>query len=245
MPPSPHTHGARSNAPGCQAALREHVQAALPDRLSLILLIGCGDSPLSAEMARSGYVNLVSCDISPVVVARQRRRHPRLRWCRVDATRMSGFDADSFDAVIDKSLLDVFLMLPTAALAVGKATAMLREVRRVLKPGGKYLCSSLFQRHMLLPVWFAASVASAPPPAPFGGSPGHGDCGRPHHQRRRCPSSQQLTQRRSRPTHLPKTKEAYAALARAHGWAAVREREVPAAQHTNGGRPSLLLVCDT
>ena len=44
-----------------------------------ILLIGCGNSTLSADMYDAGYTNLVNIDYSAVVIDRMRQQHSTTR----------------------------------------------------------------------------------------------------------------------------------------------------------------------
>jgi SAM-dependent methyltransferase len=97
-----------------------------------ILLIGCGNSTLSADLygmfcisefclfitfSRScnlgpsddGYENLVNIDYSSVVIESMRARHsearPKMQWLCMNMLDMS-FDAHAFDVVLDKAAMD-------------------------------------------------------------------------------------------------------------------------------------------
>jgi ubiquinone/menaquinone biosynthesis C-methylase UbiE len=77
----------------------------------------------------------VNIDISSVVVHQMRATFPdvpRLYWLVMDCTNM-GFDDDHFDIVFDKGTIDA-LMCDTSCL--GPIGATLRQIYRVLKPGG-------------------------------------------------------------------------------------------------------------
>jgi SAM-dependent methyltransferase len=84
------------------------VVARLPARVPRsdirVLVIGCGNSSLSADMFAAGFTNVVSIDFSEEVIGRMRAQHvarPGLVWEVMDAKAMAFPDA-SFDLVVDK-----------------------------------------------------------------------------------------------------------------------------------------------
>ncbi len=85
-----------------------HVIGRLPagtprDALS-VLVVGCGNSSLSADMHGAGFTNVVSIDFSEGVIGRMRAQHtarPSLRWEVMDAKAMT-FPDGTFDLVVDK-----------------------------------------------------------------------------------------------------------------------------------------------
>merc|ERR1712113_295331 len=62
-----------------------------------------------------------------------------MRWLEMDATRMEAFHDCSFDLVLDKGVLDTFTCIANALITVAR---YLKEIVRVLRPGGTYLCIS-------------------------------------------------------------------------------------------------------
>jgi len=125
-----------------------------------ILMIGCGNSPLSQNMYDAGYLRIVNMDVSPTVIQNMRRRHRSAveRCGRLgggddgdgggleeglmsfhvgDSTSMPQYGDGTFDVVFDKGCLDA---LRCCHRSEGLVTAMLKEVYRVLPPGGIYLC---------------------------------------------------------------------------------------------------------
>ena len=62
-----------------------------------------------------------------------------MTWVLMDITDMSDIDTDSFDLAIDKSTIDALLCGDDSFL---KVASMLKEVQRVLKPGGHYFAIS-------------------------------------------------------------------------------------------------------
>lgn len=115
-----------------------------------MLVVGCGNSELSAQLYDAGYHNILSTDYSPTVLAAMQKRyastHPALRWQIMDMTALT-YDDASFDAVVDKGALDALMAEPTPEVE-RDACAMLQCIARVLKPGGVYLCISLAERHI-------------------------------------------------------------------------------------------------
>ena len=58
------------------------------------------------------------------------------------------FEEDSFSVVLDKGTLDA-LMTDESPEVVDKAHALFKEISRVLKLGGRYICVSLAQEHII------------------------------------------------------------------------------------------------
>lgn len=105
-----------------------------------ILHVGCGNSTLSEAMYDAGYHDIVNIDVSYVVIQQMLKSNlnrSNMTWLEMDATNMK-LGEDSFDAVVDKGMLDTFACVGN----VGMATKYLSEVRRVLRPGGTFACFS-------------------------------------------------------------------------------------------------------
>ncbi|KAF8719866.1 hypothetical protein HU200_024627 [Digitaria exilis] len=114
--------------------LRAHVPAA-----SRVLMIGCGNSLLSEDMAKDGYEDIVNIDISSVVIEQMREKHKeiqQLTYMQMDVRYMSFFGDESFDCVLDKGTLDAMMCADDAPDGASK---MLAEVARLLRPHGIYL----------------------------------------------------------------------------------------------------------
>ena len=58
------------------------------------------------------------------------------------------FDNDSFSVVLDKGTLDA-IFTEKSELIVKDVHKMFSEIHRVLKPGGRYICITLVQEHIL------------------------------------------------------------------------------------------------
>ncbi|XP_065113425.1 eEF1A lysine and N-terminal methyltransferase [Paramisgurnus dabryanus] len=113
-----------------------------------VLVVGCGNSELSEQLYDVGYHQLTNIDISETVVSHMNQRNaecrPDLTFQQVDATQ-TGFESGSFQAALDKGTLDAMASEEEGALAA----RMLAEVGRVLAVGGRYVCVTLAQEHVI------------------------------------------------------------------------------------------------
>jgi demethylmenaquinone methyltransferase/2-methoxy-6-polyprenyl-1,4-benzoquinol methylase len=123
----------------------------LPGDRVLDACCGTGDLALASGEAGGDVVGL---DFSERMLARARRKSEAVRWVRGDATALPFSDAE-FDAV-------------TVGFGIRNLDDMelgLREIARVLKPGGKFGCLEITQpRGLLRPffrLWFDALVPLA------------------------------------------------------------------------------------
>ncbi|KAL9237830.1 hypothetical protein vseg_012333 [Gypsophila vaccaria] len=114
-----------------------------------ILVPACGSSRLSEYLYDSGFPDITNLDFSKVVISDMLRRNvrdrPSMRWRVMDITHLQFADA-SFDIILDKGGLDA-LMEPEFGSKLG--SQYLSEVKRVLKPGGKFVCLTLAESHVL------------------------------------------------------------------------------------------------
>ncbi len=91
-----------------------------------VLDLATGVGAMAARLAaRYPGISLVGVDLSEQQLSAARKNHPELSFLRGDATKLP-FDDRTFDRVHCSWLLE----------HVPDPTAVLREVRRVLKPGG-------------------------------------------------------------------------------------------------------------
>nr|XP_020727620.1 methyltransferase-like protein 13 isoform X2 [Odocoileus virginianus texanus] len=116
-----------------------------------VLVVGCGNSELSEQLYDVGYQDIVNIDISEVVIKQMKERNasrrPRMSFLKMDMTQMEFPDA-SFQVVLDKGTLDAVLT-DEEEKTLQQVDRMLAEVGRVLQVGGRYLCISLAQAHVL------------------------------------------------------------------------------------------------
>eukprot|EP01018_Ginkgo_biloba_P009471 Gb_36281 [translate_table: standard] len=116
-----------------------------------ILMVGCGNAVLSEDMVNDGYQEIINIDISSVVIEAMQRKYQdytQLKYVTMDVRDMSSFESSSFDAVLDKGMLDSLMCGSNAQQSAGK---MLEEVRRVLKPGGVYILITYGGPHVRMP----------------------------------------------------------------------------------------------
>ncbi|KAG7443556.1 S-adenosyl-L-methionine-dependent methyltransferase [Guyanagaster necrorhizus] len=128
----------------------------IPDKMSKILMLGCGNSTLSEDMYDDGYKNIVNVDYSSVVIEQMRRRHrvdrPGMKW-RVMDVRELEFGDDHFDVAIDKGTMDAMMtakgdVWDPPEQVVSDCTKEMDEVIRVLrKSTGLFLYLTFGQPH--------------------------------------------------------------------------------------------------
>lgn len=116
-----------------------------------ILMVGCGNSRLSMDMYDSGFKNITNIDISPVAIKKMIEMNGKdrsdMKFIQMDATAMS-FEDDSFSVVFDKGTLDA-LMTDNSEEVRQTVEKYFKEILRTLRNGGRYICISLLQEHIL------------------------------------------------------------------------------------------------
>jgi SAM-dependent methyltransferase len=112
------------------------------------LVVGCGNSTLSADLHADGFRNVTSIDFSEGVVEEMRAKYPALEWQVMDMLALPREWSGRFGTVFDKGSLDA-LVADDAPETLARGRRMLDEVTRALAPGGVYLCVSLLQEHIL------------------------------------------------------------------------------------------------
>lgn len=114
-------------------------------------MVGCGNSELSERLYDAGCQNLTNIDVSEVVIRQMNERNakqrPLMTYQLMDATQTT-FPDSHFQAVLDKGTLDAILP-NTEERTLEIATKFLVEIGRLLQCGGRYLCVSLAQGHVL------------------------------------------------------------------------------------------------
>ena len=136
--------------------LHEHVEPHL-GASSRVLVIGCGNSDFSEQMWANGYRHLLSIDYSGTVIkqmkAKSLARHggvqpEGLRYEEMDLHDIKAADG-AFDVIMDKACLDALVTDPSLAV-FRDVSSMIDETLRVLtSDGGKYICVTLAQTHVL------------------------------------------------------------------------------------------------
>jgi SAM-dependent methyltransferase len=97
-----------------QPLLKPRLTAGKPAADVNVLVVGCGNSSLSADMYDSGFTSIVSVDFSESVIAQmtvENASRPGMRWEVMDIKAMSFPDA-SFDVVVDKVQLRCLHLAP-------------------------------------------------------------------------------------------------------------------------------------
>jgi spermidine synthase/SAM-dependent methyltransferase len=116
------------------------------------LIIGCGNSNFSADFYDQGYHQVRNLDFSDIVIEEMKKKNATSRgemsWDLGDMTDMSLYASQSFDIVIDKGALDALMSVDSDETRA-KTEAMFREINRVLKDNGKYVCITLAEDYIL------------------------------------------------------------------------------------------------
>jgi ubiquinone biosynthesis O-methyltransferase len=122
-------------------ALTERIEAAAIFQLSgdlrgkRLLDLGCGDGTYSIAASQSG-ADVTGVDISEAMLESARLRAltsgASIEWCRASAESLP-YDSETFDIVLAVTIL-CFLREPLQVM---------REVRRVLRPGGSFVIGEL------------------------------------------------------------------------------------------------------
>ncbi|CAH2105057.1 unnamed protein product [Euphydryas editha] len=115
-----------------------------------ILIPGCGNSRLSADLYDVGYSNITNIDVSEVVIKQMKAinsHRTTMKFLYMDALNTT-FDNDQFNVVLDKGTLDA-LMPDDSKETNERIDKYFFEIKRVLKLGGRFVCISLLQSHIL------------------------------------------------------------------------------------------------
>jgi ubiquinone/menaquinone biosynthesis C-methylase UbiE len=98
-----------------------------------ILDLGCGTGIVACMLRErlGGAANIVGLDASPILIEKARSLTPEMDWREGDLMALP-FGAESFDLILCQDMLR-FVPDPVGAL---------REMRRVLSPGGRLLTST-------------------------------------------------------------------------------------------------------
>jgi len=118
-----------------------------------ILQVGAGTSLMSEDMFTEGFSHITNTDLSGSAIRLMAERYSDKgedwpEYVQIDVRAMEAIEDGTFDCVLDKALLDAVLCGDGGAAS---AQIMLMEIRRVLKPGGLYVCISHAKGDFRLP----------------------------------------------------------------------------------------------
>jgi ubiquinone/menaquinone biosynthesis C-methylase UbiE len=105
------------------------------------LVVGCGNSRMSADMLAEGFPSVASIDLSKVVIAQLRDQYkdePRLQWYEMNCAKLD-FPDESFELVIDKGTIDAIMCGDDSDELIPSTMA---EIFRVLSNHGKFVVVS-------------------------------------------------------------------------------------------------------
>merc|ERR1712166_474542 len=127
----------------------KHLVTRFVDSESKVLVVGCGNSQLSAEMYEDGITDITNIDISEPVIEQMKQRYGNegtvlktdMRWQATDVLKLA-VNESTFEAVIDKGTMDSILR---GAASARRVAQMCKNISRVLKPGGVYIVLSYGQ----------------------------------------------------------------------------------------------------
>ncbi|XP_077986921.1 eEF1A lysine and N-terminal methyltransferase-like [Glandiceps talaboti] len=116
-----------------------------------VLVIGCGNSRLSEDLYDIGYHSITNIDISDTVIkqmtSRNAEKRPKMIYEKMDMMNME-YEDNSFNVVFDKATLDA-VMSDNNKEMQDNVDKMFAEINRVLKIGGRYICITLSEQHIL------------------------------------------------------------------------------------------------
>jgi EEF1A lysine methyltransferase 4 len=136
------------------AGVRELLRPILTTQ-SRILVVGCGNSDLSADIYDDGFHNITSIDFSATViqnqVAKNQQARPEMQWKVMDMLDLE-FDNGSFDVVIDKAAMDALTVdeedpWDPAEHVKLEVDRMCKGISRVLTEAGIFVQISFAQSH--------------------------------------------------------------------------------------------------
>lgn len=86
----------------------------IPKKDCKILMLGCGNSTLSIDMAKDGYNHITNLDYSTVLIAKMQARYSDMDWRVFDVRELQERSEElggkeSWDVVIDKGTMDALM----------------------------------------------------------------------------------------------------------------------------------------
>ncbi|GAA5878185.1 hypothetical protein JCM16303_002875 [Sporobolomyces ruberrimus] len=137
------------------AEIQDLVNRFVPSKSARIVMLGCGNSTLSKDLASDGYSDILNLDYSSVVIDKMKRLHekewPEMTWIVGDIRKLP-FEDQSIDVCIDKGTMDALMtgvddVWNPQPEIVADVKAEVDEVIRVLKPSGTFLYLTFGQPH--------------------------------------------------------------------------------------------------
>ena len=120
-----------------------------------ILIVGCGNSSLSADLYDAGFIHITNIDFSEMVIEKMKQLHehdrPGMKWVVQDMTDLQ-FRAGSFDVVLDKASMDALMVSEVDVWDPEEDTIVTTDrmcqcVTRVLTQNGRFIQLSFAQPH--------------------------------------------------------------------------------------------------
>ncbi|XP_055338170.1 EEF1A lysine methyltransferase 4-like [Paramacrobiotus metropolitanus] len=126
---------------------------------SRILVLGCGNSSMSADLYHLGYTQIVNVDYSPSVIANMQKKYENLagmEWHTMDMFDLN-FETSTFDCVLEKCTLEVLFVKEKdpwnpSDESVKQLELLMQQISKVLRPGGYFISVSFTQPHFRLPL---------------------------------------------------------------------------------------------
>lgn len=99
------------------AFLAPTLQPLLPNKSAAILVVGCGDAPFSADFHyKGGYLNTLHVDYSEVVIEKQQKAWPEMKYIVMDCLDMKDVYDNSFGKSCQSNMHFYFMMMFTLKL---------------------------------------------------------------------------------------------------------------------------------
>lgn len=135
-----------------------------PSHQSPILILGCGNSKLSETLYCQGYKNITNVDYSANIIHYMKAFYESLgsfstmKWFVMDVRNMNELPSQSYDIIIDKGTLDVFLcgkdedVWDPSSKARDDVNQELDQVNRLLSKNGSFIYITFGQPHFRRPL---------------------------------------------------------------------------------------------
>ena len=119
-----------------------------------LLVVGCGNSSLSARLYEAGYTRITNIDYADTVIRKQAAKHrdkPGMHWLTMDMLHLA-FPPASFTAVLDKCSMDALTTTEGSPWQPNPSTraavhTLLSSISALLTADGRYIQISFTQPH--------------------------------------------------------------------------------------------------